>query len=136
SAWLDREWSSQLLDDDQAGWDWIALSFENGARLMGFRIRGAQGADATRGSWISADGVVTNLAPGALTMTPIETTQTPGGPVPTTWQIRLDEQSIDVTASAVNPQSWMDTTVAYWEGPMRVTGSHEGRGYLEMTGYE
>jgi len=23
----------------------------------------------------------------------------------------------------------------YWEGPVFATGSHEGRGYLEMTGY-
>jgi predicted secreted hydrolase len=24
---------------------------------------------------------------------------------------------------------------AYWEGPVRIEGSHGGRGYLEMTGY-
>jgi predicted secreted hydrolase len=30
----------------------------------------------------------------------------------------------------------MDTSFAYWEGPIRFHGSHEGRGYLEMTGYE
>jgi len=30
----------------------------------------------------------------------------------------------------------MDTSIPYWEGPVRVTGSHTGRGYLEMTGYE
>ncbi len=29
----------------------------------------------------------------------------------------------------------MDTLVPYWEGPVTVTGSHEGTGYLEMTGY-
>jgi len=26
--------------------------------------------------------------------------------------------------------------VPYWEGPVHVSGSHAGRGYLEMTGYE
>jgi len=25
--------------------------------------------------------------------------------------------------------------VGYWEGPLRFSGSHTGRGYLEMTGY-
>jgi predicted secreted hydrolase len=29
----------------------------------------------------------------------------------------------------------MDTLVPYWEGPITITGSHAGRGYLEMTGY-
>jgi len=29
----------------------------------------------------------------------------------------------------------MDTTVSYWEGPIRFPGTHDGIGYLEMTGY-
>jgi predicted secreted hydrolase len=29
----------------------------------------------------------------------------------------------------------MDTRFKYWEGPITVTGSHAGIGYLEMTGY-
>jgi predicted secreted hydrolase len=29
----------------------------------------------------------------------------------------------------------MATRFAYWEGPIRFTGSHVGEGYLEMTGY-
>jgi predicted secreted hydrolase len=37
---------------------------------------------------------------------------------------------------AINDEAWMDTTVPYWEGPVTVTGSHDGEGYLEMTGYE
>jgi predicted secreted hydrolase len=38
-AWLDREWSSQPLAADQTGWDWFSLMFDDGARLMGFRLR-------------------------------------------------------------------------------------------------
>ena len=40
------------------------------------------------------------------------------------------------TPRPLNAQSWMGTTFAYWEGPIRFTGSHAGRGYLEMTGYD
>jgi predicted secreted hydrolase len=29
----------------------------------------------------------------------------------------------------------MATSVPYWEGPVFIEGSHQGRGYLEMTGY-
>ncbi|WP_292554441.1 lipocalin-like domain-containing protein [Mesorhizobium sp.] len=36
TAWLDREWSSQPLADDQNGWDWFSLSFDTGEKLMGF----------------------------------------------------------------------------------------------------
>jgi predicted secreted hydrolase len=30
----------------------------------------------------------------------------------------------------------MGTSFPYWEGPVRINGSHSGMGYLEMTGYE
>ena len=32
--------------------------------------------------------------------------------------------------------AWMGLSIPYWEGPVTVTGSHAGEGYLEMTGYE
>jgi predicted secreted hydrolase len=30
----------------------------------------------------------------------------------------------------------MDHSVRYWEGAVRVSGSHRGRGYLELSGYQ
>ena len=134
-GWLDREWSSQPLAADQSGWDWFSLSFEDGARLMGFRLRGARG-DYTSGTWIAADGRATPLAPGAFQAEPLERVVVEGRQVPIRWRVTLPERGLDAEVSALNPQSWMGTSFAYWEGPVRVTGSHKGRGYLEMTGYE
>src|SRR4029077_14037303 len=37
-AWLDREWSSQPLASDQTGWDWLALHFAGGEKLMLFSV--------------------------------------------------------------------------------------------------
>jgi predicted secreted hydrolase len=51
------------------------------------------------------------------------------------WRIDWPEQGLSLQTEPVNPQAWMDLTVSYWEGPIRVTGTHTGRGYLEMTGY-
>jgi predicted secreted hydrolase len=47
----------------------------------------------------------------------------------------LPERNLDVTIEAINPKAWMDLSIAYWEGPVVVSGSHSGMGYLEMTGY-
>ena len=58
-----------------------------------------------------------------------------GREVPVVWQVSLPDRAVDVTVTAMNRQAWMDTLVSYWEGPVRITGSHTGRGYLEMTGY-
>jgi predicted secreted hydrolase len=133
-AWLDREWSSQPLAADQTGWDWFSLMFDDGARMMGFRLRDA-GAGYTSATWIAPDGTPSPLPPGALRVTPLGEASVADRRVPVTWRIELPERGLDVTIDALNPQAWMDTSVPYWEGPIRITGSHTGRGYLEMTGY-
>ena len=47
----------------------------------------------------------------------------------------MPAEGVDVTIEAVNRDAWMALSVPYWEGPVTVTGSHGGHGYLEMTGY-
>ncbi len=135
TAWLDREWSSQPLASDQSGWDWFSLNFDSGDKLMAFRLRSTSGDDYTSGTWITADGTPTVLDNGAIELSPIAQTTTHGREVPTSWSVTLPEKDLDITVEAVQPDAWMDTLFPYWEGPIRITGSHRGRGYLEMTGY-
>lgn len=126
-GWLDREWSSQPLDRTQQGWDWMALHLSDGRKLMAAQVRGD--APFRFGSLVAADGTVR-----ALTQDEVELTPGRGNP-PTSWRVRVPEGGIDVTIEAVNPGSAMATSVPYWEGPVRISGSSGGRGYLEMTGY-
>lgn len=136
NAWLDREWSSQPLSADQSGWDWFSLHFADGTRLMGFRLRGADDTAFTAASWIEADGSVTAYPDGALVARPVETARVAGRTVPVVWQIALPDRGLDITVAALNPGAFMAVSVPYWEGPVTVSGSHDGRGYLEMTGYD
>ncbi|MGX0875781.1 putative secreted hydrolase [Roseovarius sp. MBR-154] len=133
-AWLDREWSSQPLAEDQKGWDWFSLSFDSDDKLMGFVLRGA--SDFTAGTWITAAGATTALPDGAFSATPLSWHEVAGRKVPVEWQVRLPEQGLDATVTAINPDAWMTTSVPYWEGPVTISGSHTGTGYLEMTGYD
>lgn len=135
NAWLDREWSSQPLSEDQTGWDWFSLSLGNG-KLMGFRLRQTGGDYYTSATWIDPDGTATAYPDGAFDAEPLTYSDVAGRSVPTTWAVRLPDRGVDVQTTAINTQAWMDTSVPYWEGPIRVTGSHTGIGYLEMTGYE
>ncbi|MFD0917134.1 lipocalin-like domain-containing protein [Pseudahrensia aquimaris] len=134
-AWLDREWSSQPLSETQTGWDWVSLSFDSGEKLMGFQVRTKDGAPFTSATWISADGTPTAFGDGALKMTALKTDEVAGRRVPTGWRVELPQKDVDVEISALNPDSWMATSIPYWEGPVSIKGTKAGRGYLEMTGY-
>lgn len=140
-AWLDREWSSQLLSADQAGWDWFSLHLDSGDRLMAFRLRGGgeNSAGYLSGSWITAAGKVTPLHDTGLSLTPLESMQVNGHQVPVRWQLTLPEKHLGLEITARNTNRWMDTSVPYWEGAVSVSdaanGDPRGEGYLEMTGY-
>ena len=135
TAWLDREWSSQPLSEYQMGWDWFSLSLDTG-KLMGFRLRQTDQTFYTSATWITPDGQTTAYPDGAFSAKPVSNVTVDGRTVPTQWRVTLPDRGIDVTVAAINDQAWMDTSVPYWEGPITVTGTHKGIGYLEMTGYE
>lgn len=136
TAWLDREWSSQPLAETQSGWDWFSLSFDTGDKLMGFLLREDDGASFSSATWIAADGTTTAYRNGAFAAQPRVWSEVAGREVPTEWVVQLPDKGIDVTVAALNPNAWMALSIPYWEGPVTVNGSHGGRGYLEMTGYE
>jgi len=136
NAWLDREWSSQPLSESQTGWDWFSLSFDDGDKLMGFQLRQRDGTQYSASTWIGADGTTTAYPDGAFTAEPLVQSEVAGREVPTTWRVRLPDRGVDVTVAALNTDAWMAMSIPYWEGPVVISGSHTGVGYLEMTGYE
>ncbi len=134
-GWMDREWSSQPLAPDQEGWDWFSLHLTSGAKVMLFRLRHEGGEHYFAGNWIDLNGASTPIPSQAISMQPLETALVAGRDVPIRWRLRIDGRGLDVEALALNPQSWNGTGFPYWEGPIRLSGSDAGIGYLEMTGY-
>jgi predicted secreted hydrolase len=134
-AWLDREWSSQPLAADQSGWDWFSLHLDDGQQLMVFRLRGAGGQHFLSGNWIDSQGRSTPLAPGSISLRPLQDTTVAGRQIPTRWAIDIPSHALHVETTALNPKAWMAVGTPYWEGPVTLAGSHGGEGYLEMTGY-
>jgi predicted secreted hydrolase len=134
-AWMDREWSSQPLASDQTGWDWLSLHVSEGAKLMLFRLRGAGGHHFISGKWFLPDGNSRQLTSSDIAMTPKVFTNIAGRNIPTSWDITIPSLRLSISCTPVNPKCWMATRFPYWEGPIRFSGSHNGVGYLEMTGY-
>lgn len=141
-AWLDREWSSQFLQPDQSGWDWFALHFDSGEKLMLFQLRQKPGAGAggnfRHGLLLSPRGEPTLLQGEQIQFEPLAFTRVAGRQLPMRWRISLPEIGRTLDLSALRPDQWMAVDFAYWEGVVRISGSDDkntGWGYLEMTGY-
>lgn len=142
SAWLDHEWSSELMAAEAQGWDWLGINLHDGGALMAFRMRRADGT----AMWAAAvhrgpDGAVRTFPADAIRFEPRRTWRSARSqatyPVALTlrlgeWIIQIDplfdDQELDARASV---------GAMYWEGAVRAhrDGQEIGRGYLELTGY-
>ncbi len=134
-AWLDREWSSQPLTANQTGWDWFSVHLDDGDELMLYRMRQKQGEPYLTGTWISTDGSTQSLSAQDISLSPLANTRVAGHDMPTRWSVKIPGKGLDITTEALNPKAWMNLQIPYWEGPITLSGSHKGVGYLEMTGY-
>jgi predicted secreted hydrolase len=134
-AWMDREWSSQPLASDQTGWDWFSLHLNSGEKLMLFRLRQTDGNNYCSGNWISPEGKIQQISSADISMTPKNLTEVEGRKIPVAWNIAIAPLALAIECLPLNPRSWMGTSFPYWEGPISFRGSHDGSGYLEMTGY-
>lgn len=103
---------------------------------MAFRLRDTAGQPYHSGTWIDADGTPHPLTPDALIFTELARAQTSGPDLPVRWRIEIPQRDFDITTAPLNPDAWMATLFPYWEGPITLSGTHAGIGYLEMTGYE
>ncbi|ABV85953.1 lipocalin-like domain-containing protein [Shewanella pealeana] len=136
-GWLDREWSSQFLAKAQQGWDWFALRLDDGSALMLFQLRDSSGDKLHfySGRRMFPDGRGHNITNKQISMTAIDWQQMQSGHYPTAWQIAIPSENIQLTTQALNADSSMPLSIPYWEGPIRISGSHSGMGYMELTGY-
>lgn len=134
-AWLDREWSSQPLTANQTGWDWFSLHLDSGEQVMLYRMRQQDGAPYLTGTWIDAGGRTQLLHGADIQLIAQDTARVAGRLMPVRWAIRIPGKQLDIVINALNPNAWMNLRIPYWEGPVRLSGSHGGQGYLEMTGY-
>jgi predicted secreted hydrolase len=144
-AWKDHEFSSGVLDQNQIGWDWFSLQFEDGRALMLYQLRERDGKPSSysSGTLIASDGTPRTLKITSFEIQVVDTWKSPytQGIYPSGWEIQLDESNCQL-----NVQPWMKDqelhfpTVTYWEGAVHFEGTCDGapvlgNGYIELTGY-
>lgn len=137
-SWMDREWSSSALDKDQAGWDWFALQLDDGRELMYYQLCTKQGGvhAFSRGTLVDKDGSVHSLLPSQVKLTSLRDWQAADGArYPVGWRLQVADYGLDLDVQAALDDQLMEHSVRYWEGAVDISGSHRGKGYLELSGY-
>jgi predicted secreted hydrolase len=142
SAWLDHEWSSEYLDPDAAGWDWIGINFDDGSALMAFRMRGKDGAALWAAATLrTAAGERRSYAPAEVRWEPRRRWRSPrtGADYPVAPRVWIADTVLDIEPLFDDQENdtRLTTGAVYWEGAVIVSrdGRRAGRGYLELTGY-
>jgi predicted secreted hydrolase len=141
-AWLDHEWSDDLLGatagaDAAVGWDWLGLHLQDGSALTLYQLRRADGSRLWAGGSFRPRGqTARNFGPDEIEMSPLRRWR--GYPVE--WRLRCPagEWTLKAWFDAQEVDARRSTGMVYWEGAARLldgSGQEAGLGYLELTGY-
>ncbi len=145
SSWLDREWSTSVLEEGQVGWDWFALQLSDGTDLMLYQLRRIDGGvDAlSSGTLVTAEGATRTLTSSDFSIEPRAHWTSPATRVryPSRWRLTVPEARIDLEVTPLLPDQELALSFRYWEGAVSLQGSSggepvTGQGYAELTGYE
>lgn len=148
-VWMDHEFGSSALRENQRGWDWYSIQLDNDAEVMLYVIRRSDGTPNTTssGSVITADGHVIPIHHDQMRITSRRrwTSKKSGATYPLDWNVAIPSLRISLSLHPLLDDQELvtreSTRVTYWEGAVNVTGSFDdigvsGEGYVEMTGYD
>ena len=147
-SWMDHEFGSNQLGEDQVGWDWFSIQLDNRSELMLYLMRRKDGSiDAySHGTLVYADGNTRHLTLKDYRIEVLRRWKSPksGADYPNQWKIAIPSEQIELELVPPFPEQELitnrSTRVTYWEGAVQVKGTMRskpvaGSGYVEMTGY-
>ncbi len=148
-AWMDHEFGSSVLRENQQGWDWFSIQLDNETELMLYQIRRTDGTPdrTSSGSLITDSGEVIHIRGDQMSIRPLGKWRSPRSKAayPMAWELRIPSLSITLKVKPLLDDQELvtsgSTQVTYWEGAVDAAGSFgnvsvSGQGYVEMTGYD
>ena len=147
-TWMDHEFGSNQLREDQVGWDWFSIQLDNNAELMLYLMRRKDGSidPYSSGTLVSADGTVKSLSLKDYRIDIVDRWKSPtsGATYPMKWKVTVPAEALELEITPAFAEQELitnrSTRVTYWEGAASIRGTARGQavsgqGYVEMTGY-
>ena len=147
-AWMDHEFGSNQLGENQIGWDWYSIQLDNNIEVMLYSLRNKNGTTDpnSSGTIIYADGSSQHITFSQFKTTSSDQWQSPvtKAKYPIGWRIEVPSLDLQLALKPTFNQQELaakrSTDVSYWEGSCNVGGTFgkenvKGVGYVELTGY-
>ena len=143
NSWLDREWSTSTLSEEQGGWDWFSIQLNDNTEIVYFQLRYKDGSvyPYNEGLIVNDDGSTVKLGTGDIVLTVLDTWKSKTGVTyPLKWRAEVVPLAKTLIVEAAFNGQELDLSTRYWEGAVNIYDAQDtnkiiGTGYLEMTGY-
>ncbi len=147
-TWMDHEFGSNQLREDQVGWDWFSIQLDNDTEVMLYLIRRKDGSPDpySSGTLVNGNGTTKHLALKDFRVEVLNRWKSPksSATYPMKWKVTIPSEEVELEINPAFPDQELitnrSTRVTYWEGAARINGTVRkqpvsGLGYVEMTGY-
>lgn len=142
-SWLDREWSTSALSEEQVGWDWFSIQLSNNFEIMYYNLRNKDGTadEFSKGSIINKNGEKENIYLKDVIIQVIDYWENDEGKkYPSGWIFKIPTKKTELKIIPAIKNQELKLAIRYWEGSVKIEGiyngiSVNGRGYVELTGY-
>ncbi len=148
-AWMDHEISSNQLEDDQEGWDWVQMQLFDGTEIMAYRLRRKDQSTAPYSfcNWIDEGGRIHEVKAdqfqwlhGRPWTSEVTGATYPIGPQLIATHPETGKQHTYRIVPRVDSSEMPGDLggISYWEGAVDIydeDDQHLGVGFLELTGY-
>lgn len=142
-AWFDHEYGTSQLGEGVVGWDWFSIRLDDGRELMIYNLRQDDGSPAPQssGTLVNEDGSTRHLQQADFEIESLDRWKSPnsGATYPSRWRITVPSADLDLQVRTLIENAELDVRQSagtqYWEGPIAISGSANGEGYVELTGY-
>ena len=145
ASWMDREWSTSALSEEQSGWDWFALQFSDDSELMFYQLRRKDGQQDSNssGSFVRADNGKIALKESDVNIQILDNWKSPHSKItyPSRWHLSIPNQNLEIEIVPLLNDQELNVSYRYWEGAVSIKGTKNGKlvsgqGYVELAGYK